>query len=182
MAKWDHLLEADAKERELERQAHGGDVEAQRRLKGHRIRTGTHRQFDEVIALVGSPGWHNSWKGKWVRIHRHEGRIDDERSSDEYGFDQDDWEKTWVIGIGMGYSTIRFLVYAAGLENAVNGCEEEWPDEFVSQEDGNVNSDMENQDEVDIRIAAECVTWEVARQYKGYRNYELLDGRVVEAI
>lgn len=180
MPKWAHLLEAYSRETEstLLRQLSmdAGDAHLHQKLKNLRIRTGQAHRFNQVVALPQARHWRN----RWVTVHRWEPRINDERFSDEYGYNQDDWEDPWFIGVGAGFLTMRFLVYATNESDAYSAAREQWPDEFISQEEGNSESDYEYANSIEIRLIERCTTWEIGR--RASRGIELLDGRIVDPV
>jgi hypothetical protein len=174
MSKWSYLIESDAKERELLRIIHAnpGDEKTRQALKTHRIRTHQARRFDKVVALPSEGGLNN----KWVAIGRWEPAIDGERF-EEYGYDTERWEFPYIIGEGSGFLTFFNLVYARNDSDAYAAAEEQWPNEFVTQENGNSHGP---EYEPEIRVISRCSTWEIGRNSGVY--IELLDGRLVKAI
>jgi hypothetical protein len=177
MTKWDYLVETDEEERELVRRVRAGDERAKVKLKSHRIRSGkARRHYNIVLAHVAE----GPWRDRWVRIGSMEPAIRDEVRTD-YGYPTSNWEDPWLVGVGAGFGTLRYMVYARNASDAYTACQEEWPDMFMPDDED---------DEPELRILSACSTWQLGRtlNYNEMKpikfkfDTELLDGTLVERV
>lgn len=198
------LEESEDREMELLRRVRAHqDKEAMKQLKTLRIRKGDHRNYIGVIAHVTEGVWRNRWV--WITLDSPRFR-DSGISPDiagevraDHGYPHDQYETPWLVGVGSGFSTLRYLVYADNSYDALEECEEHWPDMFENEydEDGDIIEGPE------IRVIARCDEWqlyrkksfdELSKEAKAMRalgipgrtfprgDVELLDGRVVEKV